>query len=57
MKFYVTFKEKGKAPQERWCDVPSKQDVVRIYGLDEEDIEYYSIKKYNYEHRSNPQKN
>lgn len=45
MEFNVTFKEKGKAPRERWCDVPSKQDVIRIYGLDEEDIEYYSIKK------------
>ena len=47
MKYNVTFKEKGRAPQERWCDVPSKQEVVRIYGLDEEDIEYYSIKKHN----------
>jgi hypothetical protein len=45
MRFKVIFKEEGKAPQERWCDVPSEQEVVRIYGLDEEDIEYYSIKR------------
>lgn len=45
MRFKVTFKEEGKAPQERWCDVPSKQEVVRIYGLEEDDIEYYSIEE------------
>lgn len=43
MQYKVTFKEAGKAPQVRWCDVPSKKDVVRIYGLLEEDIEYYKI--------------
>ena len=43
MKYKVTFKEKGKAPQERWCDVPTEQEIVNIYGLNEEDIEYYKI--------------
>lgn len=43
-KYKVTFKE-ASMPKEvtRYCDVPSKEDVKRIYGLDEDDIEYYII--------------
>lgn len=46
MKFKVTFKE-SYMPQEvtRICDVTSEEEVKGIYGLDEDDIEYYEITK------------
>ena len=45
-KFKVTFKE-AYMPKEvtRYCDVPTEEDVKHIYGLDEEDVEYYIITK------------
>jgi hypothetical protein len=46
MKFKVTFKE-TYMPHEvtRICDVQSEEEVKRIYGLDDDDIEYYMITK------------
>lgn len=46
MKFKVTFKE-AYMPHEvtRICDVQSEEEVKRIYGLDDDDIEYYMITK------------
>lgn len=46
MKYKVTFKE-SYMPHEvtRICDVPSEEEVKRIYGLDDDDIEYYMITK------------
>ena len=45
-KYKVTFKE-DYMPHEvtRTCDVPSEGEVKRIYGLDEDDIEWYVITK------------
>ena len=45
-KFKVEFKE-AYMPHavERICDVPSEAEVIRIYGLEEPDIEWYRITK------------
>lgn len=45
-KFKVIFKE-TYMPCEvtRICDVPNKEEVIRIYGLENDDIEYYEITK------------
>ena len=45
-RFKVTFKE-AYMPNyvERICSVPSEADAIRIYGLNEEDIEWYNIEK------------
>lgn len=45
-KFKVEFKEAYMPhPVERECDVPSEAEVIRIYGLEEPDIEWYKITK------------
>lgn len=45
-KYKVIFKE-AYMPHEvtRICNVPSEEEVKRIYGLDDDDIEYYMITK------------
>jgi hypothetical protein len=45
-KFKVTFKEEYM-PHEvtRICDVPSEDEIKRVYNLDDDDIEYYIITK------------
>lgn len=45
-KFKVVFKE-AYMPHavERICDVPNEAEVIRIYGLEESDIEWYKISK------------
>ena len=44
--FRVTFKESYMPHQvERICDVPTEQDVIDIYGLEEKDIEWYKIEE------------
>lgn len=45
-RFKVTFKE-DYMPHEttQYCDVRDENEVKRIYGLDEEDIEWYVITK------------
>jgi cytidylate kinase len=45
-KFKVTFKE-DYMPHEvtQYCDVRDEEEVKRIYGLDEKDIEWYEITK------------
>lgn len=48
MKFKVTFIEKTPRGTEtfvRECDVPNEEEVIKIYGLEEDDIVNYSIKK------------
>lgn len=44
--FRVTFKE-SYMPHEstKLCDVPTEQDVIDIYGLEEKDIEWYKIEE------------
>ena len=45
-KFKVTFKEAYMPHHvERTCNVPSEEDVIRVYGLDDDDIEWYDIEK------------
>lgn len=46
-KFKVEFKE-AYMPHavERICDVPNEAEVIRIYSLEEPDIEYYKITKF-----------
>lgn len=45
-RYKVTFKEDYMSHEvTRYCDVPSEEEVKRIYGLDEEDIEWYAITK------------
>ena len=43
-KFKVTFKE-SYMPKEvtRVCELPNEEEVVRIYNLDDDDIEWYEI--------------
>lgn len=43
-KFKVTFKE-SYMPREvtRVCDVPNRDDAIRIYNLEDDDIEWYEI--------------
>jgi hypothetical protein len=45
-RFKVTFKE-DYMPHEttQYCDVRDENEVKRIYGLDEDDIEWYVITK------------
>ena len=45
-KFKVEFKE-AYMPHavERICDVPNEAEVIKIYGLEEPDIEWYKITK------------
>ena len=45
-KFKVEFKE-AYMPHavERICDVPNESEVIRIYGLEEPDVEWYRITK------------
>lgn len=44
--FRVTFKESYMPHEaERICDVPSKEEVIKIYGLEDKDIEWYKIEK------------
>lgn len=44
--FRVTFKESYMPHEvERTCVVPSEQDVIDIYGLEEKDIEWYKIEE------------
>ena len=44
--FKVTFKESYMPHEvERTCVVPSKKDVIDIYGLEEKDIEWYKIEE------------
>ena len=45
-KFKVEFKE-AHMPHavERTCDVPNEAEVIKIYGLEEPDIEWYRITK------------
>lgn len=48
MRFKVTFTEKNDKIQgtfTRFCDVPSKEEVIRIYGLNEPDILDYKIEE------------
>ena len=43
-RYRVRFKEAYlPKPVERTCDVPDESEVIRIYGLDEPDIEWYDI--------------
>lgn len=43
-KFKVVFKETYMPHAvERECIVPNEAEVIRIYGLDEPDIEWYEI--------------
>ena len=45
-KYKVTFKESYMSHKvERTCVVPSKKDVIDIYGLEEKDIEWYKIEE------------
>ena len=45
-KYKVTFKESYMPHEvERTCVVPSKKDVIDIYGLEEKDIEGYKIEE------------
>ena len=45
-KYKVTFKEAYLPHEvERTCDVPSRKDVIDIYGLEEKDIEWYKIEE------------
>lgn len=45
-KYKVVFKEAYMPhPVERECDVPSEEEVIWIYGLEEPDIEWYKITK------------
>lgn len=43
-KFKVTFKE-SYMPKEvtRVCELPNEAEVIRIYNLDDDDIEWYEI--------------
>lgn len=45
-KFKVEFKE-AYMPHavERICDAPNEAEVIKIYGLEEPDIEWYKIIK------------
>lgn len=45
-KFRVTFKE-AYMPHEvtRECDVPTEEEVIKFYGLNDNDIEYYKIEE------------
>ena len=44
--YKVTFKESYMPYEvERTCDVPSKKDVIDLYGLEEKDIEWYKIEE------------
>ena len=45
-KFKVTFKEEYM-PREftRVCDVPTRNDVIRLYNLEDDDIEWYEIEE------------
>lgn len=43
-KFKVKFKEVNRPHEvERECIVPNEAEVIRIYGLNEPDIEWYEI--------------
>lgn len=45
-KYKVRFKETYMPHEvERICDVPSKEEVIKIYGLEDKDIEWYSIEE------------
>ena len=45
-KFKVTFKEVYMPHEvERTCVVPSTDDVIYLYGLNEKDIEWYRIEE------------
>lgn len=45
-KYKVTFKEAYMPHEvERICDVPNEAEVIKIYGLEEPDIEWYRITK------------
>ena len=45
-KYKVTFKESYMPHKvERICDVPTEQDVIDIYRLEEKDIEWYKIEE------------
>lgn len=45
-KFKVTFKEVYTPHEvERTCVVPSSDDVIYLYGLNEKDIEWYRIEE------------
>ena len=44
--YKVTFKESYMPHEvERTCDVPSRKDVIDLYGLEEKDIEWYKIEE------------
>lgn len=45
-KYKVTFKE-SYMPHDvtRICDVPSEEDLVKLYNLNDDDIEWYEITK------------
>lgn len=43
-KFVVKFKETYlEIPVIRECEVPTIEDVIKIYGLNEPDIEYWEL--------------
>lgn len=43
-KYTVTFKETYNDKEvTQWCVVHSLQEVIRIYGLDQPDIEYWKL--------------
>ena len=45
-KFKVAFKEVYMPHEvERTCAVPSSDDVIYLYGLNEKDIEWYQIEE------------
>ena len=45
-KYKVTFKESYMSHEvEKTCVVPSKKDLIDIYGLKEKDIEGYKIEE------------
>ena len=48
-KFLVTFTESSGKTMTQTCDVPSKEDVIKIYGLNESDILNYKIEQYGSE--------
>ena len=44
--YKVTFKESYMPHEvERTCNVPSRKDVIDLYGLEEKDIEWYKIEE------------
>lgn len=45
-KFKVRFKEEYMPrPVERTCDVRSKEEVIKLYDLNSNDIEWYDIEE------------